>query len=160
MGTYTEHVGDLDGSTARIAIVAGRFNDHVTKPLLEGCLEGLAAHGVALEHVQVSWVPGAFEVPIVAKRLAESGTVDAVVCLGAVIRGDTPHFEYVAGECAAGVMRASLDSGVPIAFGVLTTDDLDQAMARAGGQEGNKGREAAVTALEMISLLRGLPGVR
>jgi len=160
MGTYTEHVGDLDGSTARIAIVAGRFNDHVTKPLLEGCLEGLAAHGVALEHVQVSWVPGAFEVPIVAKRLAESGTVDAVVCLGAVIRGDTPHFEYVAGECAAGVMRASLDSGVPIAFGVLTTDDLDQAMARAGGQESNKGREAAVTALEMISLLRGLPGVR
>ena len=160
MGTYTEHVGDLDGSTARIAIVAGRFNDHVTKPLLEGCLEGLAAHGVALEHVHVSWVPGAFEVPIVAKRLAESGTVDAVVCLGAVIRGDTPHFEYVAGECAAGVMRASLDSGVPIAFGVLTTDDLDQAMARAGGQESNKGREAAVTALEMISLLRGLPGVR
>ena len=160
MGTYTEHVGDLDGSTAQIAIVAGRFNDHVTKPLLEGCLEGLAAHGVALEHVQVSWVPGAFEVPIVAKRLAESGTVDAVVCLGAVIRGDTPHFEYVAGECAAGVMRASLDSGVPIAFGVLTTDDLDQAMARAGGQESNKGREAAVTALEMISLLRGLPGVR
>lgn len=156
MGTYTEHVGDLDGSTARIAVVAGRFNDHVTKPLLEGCLEGLSAYGVPIETVHVSWVPGAFEVPLVAERLAASGAVDAVVCLGAVIRGDTPHFEYVAAECAAGVMRAALDTGIPIAFGVLTTDDLDQAMARAGGSEGNKGREAAVTALEMISLLRGL----
>jgi len=158
MGTYTEHEGSIDGATARVAIVAGRFNDHVTKPLLEGCLDGLAENGVLMETVQVSWVPGAFEAPVVAKRLAASGVVDAVICLGAVIRGDTPHFEYVAGECAAGLMRASLDTGVPIVFGVLTTDDVEQAMARAGGGEGNKGREAAVTALEMVSLLRGLPG--
>ena len=160
MGTYTEHEGSIDGSTARVAIVAGRFNDHVTKPLLEGCLGGLAENGVRMETVHVSWVPGAFELPVVAKRLASSAAVDAVVCLGAVIRGDTPHFEYVAGECAAGMMRAALDTGVPIVFGVLTTDDVDQAMARAGGSEGNKGREAALTALEMISLLRGLPGGR
>jgi len=158
MGSFTEHEGTLDGSTARVAIVAGRFNDHVTKPLLEGCLEALDAHGVSSEAIDVSWVPGAFELPVVAKRLAGSGVADAVICLGAVIRGDTPHFEYVAGECAAGVMRASLETGVPIVFGVLTTDDLDQAMARAGGEHGHKGREAAVTALEMISLLRDLPG--
>jgi|SRR5680860_575799 len=158
MGTYIEHEGSLDGSTARVAIVAGRFNDHVTKPLLEGCLDALAENGVPMESVSVSWVPGAFELPVVARRLAASGAVDAVICLGAVIRGDTPHFEYVAGECAAGMMRAALDTGIPIVFGVLTTDDLDQAMARAARIEGNKGREAAVTALEMTSLLRALPG--
>ena len=102
-------------------------------------------------------VPGAFELPLVAKRLAESGRWDAVICLGAVIRGDTPHFEYVAGECAAGLTRVALDTGVPVVFGVLTTDDLDQALARAGGAEGNKGAEAAATALETAALLRTLP---
>jgi 6,7-dimethyl-8-ribityllumazine synthase len=106
--------------------------------------------------VPVVWVPGAFEIPLAAKRLAESGEHDAVVCLGAVIRGDTPHFEYVAGECAAGISRVALDTGVPISFGVLTTEDLDQALARAGGAEGNKGAEAAATAVEMVDLLRQL----
>jgi 6,7-dimethyl-8-ribityllumazine synthase len=106
--------------------------------------------------VPVVWVPGAFEIPVAAKRLVESGDVDAVVCVGAVIRGDTPHFEYVARECASGISRVALDTGVPIAFGVLTTDDLDQALARAGGVEGNKGAEAAATAVEMVDLLRQL----
>jgi 6,7-dimethyl-8-ribityllumazine synthase len=104
----------------------------------------------------VVWVPGAFEIPLVAKRLAESGERDAVICVGAVIRGDTPHFDYVAGECAAGISRVALDSGIPVAFGVLTTDDRDQAFARAGGVEGNKGAEAAATAVEMVDLLRQL----
>jgi 6,7-dimethyl-8-ribityllumazine synthase len=104
--------------------------------------------------VPVHWVPGAFEIPLVAQRLAMSGVCDAVICLGAVIRGDTPHFDYVAGECAAGIMRVSLDTGVPIVFGVLTTDDLDQALARCGGAVGNKGEESAATAVEMVDLLR------
>lgn len=152
MGSYTEHRGQLDGAGARIGVVAGRFNDHVTKPLLEGCLDALEAYGVASEDVSVWWAPGSFELPLVAKQLAGTG-VDAVICLGAVIRGDTAHFEYVAGECAAGCMRAMLETGVPIVFGVLTTDNVEQAMARAGGEHGHKGREAAATALAMRSLL-------
>jgi 6,7-dimethyl-8-ribityllumazine synthase len=115
----------------------------------------LRDHGAA--DVHVAWVPGAFELPLVAKRFAQSGAVDAVVCIGAVIRGETPHFEYVAGECAAGVTRASLDTGVPIAFGVLTVEDREQALERIGGREGHKGEEAAATAIEMVSLLRNLP---
>ena len=106
--------------------------------------------------MRVHWVPGAFEIPLVAQRLAASGVCDAVVCLGAVIRGDTPHFEFVAGECAAGIARVSLDTGVPVVFGVLTTDDLDQALARCGGSAGNKGDESARTAVEMVDLLRQL----
>ena len=138
----------------RIAIVAGRFNDHVTKPLLDGALDTL--HDLGLDDVPVYWVPGAFEIPLVAQRLAPSA-VDAVICLGAVIRGDTPHFDYVAGECAAGIRRVALDTGVPVVFGVLTTDDLDQAMARTRRREhGHKGSEAARTAVEMVSLLRQL----
>src|ERR1700736_813953 len=139
----------------RLAIVAGRFNDHVTAPLLDGAL---ATHGLDPDTVPVYWAPGAFEIPLLAKRLACSGTVDAVICLGAVIRGDTAHFEYVAGPCAAGIAQAALDTGVPIAFGVLTTNDEQQALDRAGGPEGNKGAEAAATALEMVALLRRLPG--
>lgn len=158
MGTYSEYEGALDATGMRIAIVAGRFNDHVTKPLLEGAIDALRDLG--LDTVPVHWVPGAFEIPLVAQRLARSNTFDAVICLGAVIRGDTPHFDYVAGECAAGVARVSLDTGVPCIFGVLTVDDLDQAMARTGGAEGNKGIEAAHTAVEMIDLLRILPPAR
>ena len=157
MGTYAEFEGALDATGMRIAIVAGRFNDHVTKPLLEGATEALRDLG--LGSVPVHWVPGAFEIPLVAQRLAGSGGFDAVICLGAVIRGDTPHFDFVAGECAAGVARVALDTGVPCIFGVLTTDDLSQAMARAGGAEGNKGAEAARTAVEMVDLLRMLPAV-
>jgi 6,7-dimethyl-8-ribityllumazine synthase len=158
VGTYSEYEGALDATGMRIAIVAGRFNDHVTKPLLEGAIDALRDLG--LDTVPVHWVPGAFEIPLVAQRLARSNTFDAVICLGAVIRGDTPHFDYVAGECAAGVARVSLDTGVPCIFGVLTVDDLDQAMARTGGAEGNKGIEAAHTAVEMIDLLRILPPAR
>ena len=156
MGTYKEYEGKLDASGMRLAIVASRFNGDVTKLLLAGALDDLRDHGLDPAAVPVAWVPGAFEIPLVAKRLAESGEVDAVICLGAVIRGDTPHFEYVAGECASGISRATLDTGVPIAFGVLTTDDLDQALARTGGVEGNKGAEAAATAVEMVDLLRQL----
>jgi 6,7-dimethyl-8-ribityllumazine synthase len=156
MGTYNEHEGTLDASGMRLAIVAGRFNGDVTKLLLEGARGELAQHGLEPDSVPVIWVPGAFEIPLAAKQLAESGEVDAVVCLGAVIRGDTPHFEYVAGSCASGLSRVALDTGVPVAFGVLTTDDLEQALARAGGPEGNKGAESAATAVEMVGLLRAL----
>ncbi len=155
MGTYVEYEGTLDARGMRMAIVAGRFNDHVTRPLLAGAHDAFEALG--LVGVPVAWVPGAFEIPVVARHLASSGAFDAVVCLGAVIRGDTPHFEYVAGECAAGIQRVAVDTGVPVVFGVLTTDDLDQALARAGGEEGNKGAEAARTAVEMVDLLRRLP---
>jgi 6,7-dimethyl-8-ribityllumazine synthase len=156
MGNYTEYEGNLDATGMRLAVVAGRFNDDVTKLLLEGALRELADKGLDPDSVPVVWVPGAFEIPLVAKQLAESGERDAVICVGAVIRGDTPHFDYVAGECAAGVSRVALDTGVPVAFGVLTTDDRDQALARAGGAEGNKGAEAAATAVEMVDLLRQL----
>ena len=158
MGRYTAYEGNLDATGMHLVIVAGRFNDAITKPLLEGALDGLREHGLDPADVPVVWVPGAYEIPLVAQRLAGSGDVDAVICLGAVIRGGTPHFEYVAGQCAAGVTRVALDTGVPVIFGVLTTDDVDQAMERAGGSEGNKGREAALTAIEMVDLLRQLPG--
>jgi len=158
MGTYSQYEGRLDAAGMHLVIVAGRFNDAVTKPLLEGALDGLREHGLDPADVPVVWVPGAYEIPLVAQRLAGSGDADAVICLGAVIRGGTPHFDYVAGQCAAGVTRVALDTGVPVIFGVLTTDDVDQAMERAGGSEGNKGREAALTAIEMVDLLRQLPG--
>src|SRR3954454_11572794 len=161
MGTY-EHgdVGDARG--LRVATVVARFNQHVTSLLEDGAVETLGEHGIVGDDAPVFRVPGAFELPVVAKRLAESGEWDAVICLGAVIRGDTPHFEYVAGECAAGLARVALDTGVPVVFGVLTTDDLDQALARSGGPACNgtacnKGEESAATAVEMIDLLRQLP---
>jgi 6,7-dimethyl-8-ribityllumazine synthase len=156
MGTYTEYEGKPDAAGMRLAIVAGRFNGDVTKLLLDGALHELADRGLEPDAVPVIWVPGAFEIPLGAKRLAESGERDAVICLGAVIRGDTPHFDFVAGECASGISQVALDTGVPVAFGVLTTDDLDQALARAGGAEGNKGAESAATAVEMVDLLRQL----
>jgi len=156
MGKYKELEGKLDASGMRLAIVAGRFNDDVTKLLLEGARDELADRGLEPDSVQVVWVPGAFEIPMAAKRLAESGELDAIICLGAVIRGDTPHFEYVADACASGISRVALDTGVPIAFGVLTTDDREQAFARTGGPAGNKGAEAAATAVEMVDLLRQL----
>ena len=160
MGEYAPPGDPVDASGMRIAVVAGRFNAPVTEPLLDGALATLAAHGLDPDSVPVCWVPGAFEIPLTAKRLAASGTVDAVICLGAVIRGDTAHFEYVAGPCASGIAQAALETGVPIAFGVLTTNDEDQALARAGGAAGNKGAEAAATAVEMVALLRNLPPAR
>jgi 6,7-dimethyl-8-ribityllumazine synthase len=155
VGTYAALEGDLDATGMRFAIVAARFNLEVTEPLCAGAEKKL--RDLVAADVTVAWVPGAFELPLVAKRFAESGAVDAVVCIGAVIRGETAHFEYVAGECAAGVTRASLDTGVPVAFGVLTVEDREQAFDRVGGSEGHKGEEAATTAIEMVSLLRRIP---
>ena len=149
----------LDGTGVRIAIVCGRFNDHVTVRLLEGVRRGLAACKVDDAGVTEVWVPGAFEIPLAAKAFAEAGRVDAVIGLGCVIRGETTHYETVAGECAAGIQRAQLATGVPIVFGVLTTEDLDQALARsedAGGH--NVGEEGAATAVEMALLLRRIHG--
>jgi 6,7-dimethyl-8-ribityllumazine synthase len=150
------HVGDA-AVEGRVALVCAKFNGGITERLLEGALTGLEAHGVKAVTVTVAWVPGAFELPLAALRLAQSGTVDAVVALGAVIRGETAHFDFVAGECATGLQRAALDTGVPVVFGVLTTDTVDQALARCSPGDTNKGYEAAVTALEMADLLRQLP---
>ncbi len=154
----TSYSGRRTGDGVRVALVCGRFNELVTERLLAGARDGLVRHGVDEDSVAVAWVPGAFELPLVAARLASSGRFDAVVCLGAVIRGATAHFDHVAGQCAAGVQRAQLDSGVPVVFGVLTTHTVEQALDRAGGKAGNKGFDAAATALEMCDLLRQLPG--
>ena len=153
MGEYAAPPDDLDASGLRIAVAVGRFNLSITGPLLEGARRVLSGHGVA--DPTIVWVPGAFELPLAAQRLARSH--DAVIALGAVIRGDTPHFDFVAGETAAGLMRVGLDSGTPVVFGVLTTDTLAQAEARIGGAVGHKGEEAASTAIEMAALLAQLP---
>ncbi len=145
------------GSGRRVAVVAARFNEVVTGRLVQGALDGLASFGVAADDVDVAWVPGAFEIPLVARRLAASGDYDAVICLGAVIRGDTAHFELVAGEAARGIAEVTRTTGVPVIFEVLATEDLAQAEARAGGAHGNKGWEAAGAALEMAALLDALP---
>jgi 6,7-dimethyl-8-ribityllumazine synthase len=150
--------GTVDGRGTRIGVVCSRFNAHVTSRLLEGALAGLEEAGVRHDDVTVAFVPGAFELPLAARRLALSGAIDAVVCLGAVIRGETDHHRYVAGQCAAGLQRVQLDTGVPCVFGVLTTDTVEQALERAGGTAGNKGFEAALAAVEMASLLDGIDG--
>jgi 6,7-dimethyl-8-ribityllumazine synthase len=145
------------GHGCRHAVVVARFNEFFTKQLLAGALSGFRRHGIPEEAVDVAWVPGSFEVPLVAKRLAASGRYAAVTCLGAVIRGATSHYDYVAGHAAGGIARASLDTGVPVIFGIITTEDLDQAMDRSGAKLGNKGYEAAITAIEMADLLTQLP---
>ncbi|MDE3839225.1 6,7-dimethyl-8-ribityllumazine synthase [Bacillus methanolicus] len=146
--------GNLIGTGLKIAIVVGRFNEFITAKLLSGAEDALHRHGVNEDDITVAWVPGAFEIPLVAKKLAESGQYDAVITLGTVIRGATPHFEYVSGEVAKGVAAAGLHSGVPIIFGVLTTETIEQAIERAGTKAGNKGWEAAVGAIEMANLVR------
>jgi 6,7-dimethyl-8-ribityllumazine synthase len=146
----------LDGHGMRIAFACGRFNDLITRRLLAGARATLDELGVATGQIDEVWAPGAFELPLVAKTLAQSGNYDAVITLGAVIRGDTPHFEYVAGECAAGVLRVGLETGVPVVFGVLTVDTVAQAEVRAADGPGNKGAESAETAVEMAQLLRTL----
>jgi 6,7-dimethyl-8-ribityllumazine synthase len=153
----TTFEGSPEGHGRRIAIVAARFNEVVTKKLLDGCLDTLRAAGVADEDVHVAWVPGAFELPLAARRLARSGSYQATICLGAVIRGETAHFELVAQESARGISEVARDTGVPVIFEVLATEDLPQALDRAGGAHGNKGRDAALAALEMASLLEALP---
>ncbi|MBI3648163.1 MAG: 6,7-dimethyl-8-ribityllumazine synthase [Actinobacteria bacterium] len=149
----TTFEGEPDGRGRRIAVVASRFNEVVTGKLVAACLETLRAAGLDEEDVDLAWVPGAFEIPLVARRMAESLSYDAVICLGAVVRGDTAHFELVANEAARGIREAARDSGVPVVFEVLATEDLRQALERAGGAHGNKGRDAALAALEMASLL-------
>lgn len=148
--------GNLAGAGLHFAVVVSRFNQFITDQLLLGAKDGLRRHGVEKEP-DVAWVPGTFEMPLVAQKLAESGTYDAVICVGAVIRGGTPHFEYVAGQVASGTARVALDTGVPVIFGVITTDSIEQAIERAGTKAGNKGYEAAVTAIEMAQLTRVLP---
>lgn len=146
--------GRLDAAGMRIAIVASRFNELITRHLLEGAQDGLRRHGVAEADVAVAWVPGSFEIPLVARTLAASGNYDAVICLGAVIRGATAHFDHVAGQASSGVARASLDTGVPVIFGILTTDTIEQALERVGAKGSNRGGDAAMAAIEMVSLLR------
>ncbi len=145
--------GMLTGRNRRFGIVVSRFNEFIGGKLLDGALDALRRHEVAPGDITTVWCPGAFEIPLVAQRLARMGRYDAVICLGAVIRGSTPHFDYVAGEAAKGIAQASLSTGVPIAFGVLTTDTIEQAIERAGTKAGNKGFEAAMTAIEMADLL-------
>jgi 6,7-dimethyl-8-ribityllumazine synthase len=148
--------GELRGAGLRIGLVVSRFNELVTTRLLTGAREALERHGVRDEDVDVAWVPGAFELPLAARRLAESRRYDALVCLGAVIRGETPHFEFVAAEAARGVADVARDTGVPAIFGVITPNTLEQALDRAGGKVGNKGYDAVVSAIEMANLLRQL----
>lgn len=146
--------GRLTGAPGRrFGIVVSRFNGFISEPLLNGALDCLHRHGVADSDIDVAWVPGSFEIPLVARRLADSGRYAALICLGAVIRGATPHFEYVAGEASKGIAQVGLQTGVPVLFGVLTTDTIEQAIERAGTKAGNKGWEAALGALEMADLL-------
>ncbi|MDO8751388.1 MAG: 6,7-dimethyl-8-ribityllumazine synthase [Dehalococcoidia bacterium] len=150
--------GGLQGAGLRIAIVVSRFNLSITSRLLQGALEGLATHGVQDQNVTVAWVPGSFEIPLVAKRLASHNYIDAVVCLGAVVRHETDHYRYIAKAAATGIAEVARETGKPVAFGVLTTDNEEQAMERAGGKEGNKGYDAALTAIEMANLIRTIEG--
>ncbi len=148
--------GNLIASGLKFGIVVGRFNEFISSKLLSGAIDGLVRHGAEESDITVSWVPGAFEIPIAAQKMANSGKYAAVICVGAVIRGSTPHFDYVAGEVSKGIAKISLDTGVPVIFGVLTTDTIEQAIERAGTKAGNKGYDAAVTAIEMANLLNQL----
>lgn len=145
--------GDFSAPAGRFAIVVARFNSLVTEALLAGCRDSFIRHGVADDRLDVYWVPGSFEVPLVARKLAEAGRHAAIVCLGCVIRGETGHYDHVAGQAAGGVLQASLSTGVPVVFGVLTTESVEQALNRAGLKSGNKGGEAALAAIEMVNLL-------
>lgn len=151
--TYQGHVV---GTDLKIGVVVGRFNDFITHKLLGGAVDTLKRHGVAEENIETAWVPGAFEIPLVAKKMAESKTYDAVITLGTVIRGATPHFDYVCNEAAKGVSNASMQTSTPVIFGILTTETIEQAVERAGTKAGNKGAEAAVSAIEMANLMKVL----
>lgn len=148
--------GELQAKGLKFAIIVSRFNDFITGKLLEGAVDGLLRHGAKEEDIEVIKIPGAFEIPLTAKKVASKGLFNAVICLGTVIRGATPHFDYVAAEVSKGVASASLDTGVPIAFGVLTTDTIEQAVERAGTKSGNKGFDAAMTAIEMAQIFKKL----
>lgn len=146
--------GKLISENQRFGIVVGRFNEFVGSKLLAGALDALKRHGASEEHIDIAWVPGAFEIPLIAKKMAKSNNYDAVICLGAVIRGATPHFDYVSSEVTKGVALATLETEIPVIFGVLTVDSIEQAIERAGTKAGNKGYDAAVTAIEMANLLK------
>lgn len=146
--------GNLVGTDLKVGMVVGRFNEFITSKLLSGAEDALRRHGVNEEDIDVAWVPGAFEIPLVAKKMAESGKYHAVITLGTVIRGSTPHFDYVSNEVSKGVASVSMDAGIPVIFGVLTTDTIEQAIERAGTKAGNKGAEAAISAIEMANLLK------
>jgi 6,7-dimethyl-8-ribityllumazine synthase len=148
--------GQLIAEGLKFGIVASRFNEFITNKLLAGALDALKRHGVAEDDMAVAWVPGAFEIPMIAKKMAESGKYDGVICVGAVIRGSTPHFDYVAAEVSKGVAQVGINTGVPTIFGVITTENIEQAIERAGTKAGNKGFEAAEAAIEMANLLRSM----
>jgi 6,7-dimethyl-8-ribityllumazine synthase len=149
---YTEINGNLEGQGKRFALVVSRFNDFITARLLDGAIDCFTRHGGSVENISVIRVPGSFEIPLTAAKLAKSGKYDAVICLGAIIRGATPHFDYVAAEAAKGVAQAGLSSGIPVIFGILTTENIEQAVERAGTKSGNKGWDAMISALEMADL--------
>ncbi|MDP8260612.1 MAG: 6,7-dimethyl-8-ribityllumazine synthase [Candidatus Gygaella obscura] len=146
--------GDLIVKGKKVGIVVSRFNDFFTQKLLDGCIDTLIRHGISESDIEVIWVPGAFEIPQVASLIAKAKKVDAVICLGVIIRGATPHFDYIAGEAAKGISKVSLSSQIPVTFGVVTADNLEQAIERCGTKEGNKGKDAALNAIEMINLLK------
>ena len=146
--------GNLIAKDIKVGIVVGRFNEFIVSKLLGGAVDGLKRHGVEEDNIEVAWVPGAFEIPLVAKKMAMNEKYDAVICLGAVIKGSTPHFDYVCSEVSKGIATVSLQSEKPVIFGILTTDSIEQAIERAGTKSGNKGYDAAVTAIEMINLLK------
>jgi 6,7-dimethyl-8-ribityllumazine synthase len=148
--------GQLIAKGLKFGIVAGRFNEFITGRLLDGALDALRRHGAADSDIEVAWVPGSFEIPLGAKKMAESGKYDAVICLGALIRGSTPHFDYIAAEAAKGIAQVGMSTGVPTIFGVITTENIEQAIERAGTKAGNKGFAAAESAIEMANLLRSL----
>ena len=148
--------GSLIAGKMKVGIVAARFNEFITSKLLGGALDGLSRHGVEEEDIHIAWVPGAFEIPLIASKMAKSGKYDAVICLGAVIRGSTSHYDYVCAEVSKGIATASLNSDVPVMFGVLTTDTIEQAIERAGTKAGNKGYDCALGAVEMVNLIRAI----
>ena len=149
--------GDLNGKNMKAAIVIGRFNQFICQSLLDGAIDCLERHNVKEADISTFWVPGAFEIPLVAKKAAKSGNFDAVICLGAVIKGSTPHFDFVAGAAANGITSVSLETEIPVLFGVITTDSIEQAIERAGTKAGNKGWDAALSAIEMVNLLKKMP---
>ena len=156
MGHIKSIDGDFNAGDAKFCILAGRFNSFIVERLVEGAVDALVRHGTSRENIEIIRVPGAYEMPISAQRIAQTGKYDSIIALGAVIRGSTPHFDFVAGECSKGLAQVSLAADLPIIFGVLTTDTIEQAVERAGTKAGNKGAEAAVTAIEMISLFNKL----
>lgn len=151
---YKKFEGKLDGKGLKISIVVSRFNSFITEKLLDGAIDSLTRHNVEQENVEVFWVPGAYEIPAMAKKISSLKKSDAIICLGCVIRGETPHFDYIAAEVSKGVAQVSLESGVPVIFGVLTTDTIEQAIERAGTKAGNKGFDAALSAIEMANLFK------